>query len=106
MKVTIELTDAQERTFTQCADVAHVPLDRWILECAIVKAANIIDVLQEDARRHRAEVRALNASATATRARLPRQPRAKAAPPAESRIFKAARTYNAGFRASKPAKSV
>lgn len=106
MKLTLELTEAQERMLTTCADAARAPLDRWILECAIVKAANIIDVLQEDARRQRAETRALNARSTAASARLPRQPRARSAPQDESRILKAARAYNAEFRASKPPRSV
>jgi len=98
--ITITLTADQERSFTRCADAARVPLDRWIVECAAVHAANVIDVLQADARRKRAEVRADNATATAARARLPRKPRAKAAPE-QSATLKAAREYNAQFR-SKP----
>jgi len=95
--ITITLTEDQQRAFARCADAALVPLERWIVECASVHAANVIDVLQADERRRRAEIRDENASASAGRARLPRQPRAKASPP-ESATLKAARAYNAQFK--------
>jgi len=97
--ITLTLTEDQERAFVRCADAARVPLERWIMECASVHAENVIDVLQADARRQRAEVRDANASATAGRARLPRRPRAKAVPQDESETLQAARAYNAQFRA-------
>jgi len=99
--ITLTLTEDQERAFARCADAARVPLERWIVECASVHAANVIDVLQADARRQRAEIRDTNTSATAGRARLPRRPRAKATPE-ESATLKAARAYNAQFRRSAP----
>lgn len=94
--ITLTLTEDQERVFARCADAARVPLERWIVECASVHAANVIDVLQADARRQRAVVRASNAGPTAARARIPRKPRVKAQ---ESTTLKAARDYNAQYRA-------
>jgi len=89
MKITIELTDAQEREFTACATVAGISLDQWIAECAAVKAASVIDALQAPLRAERVSSKNSN-SAINYRKSFNRKKR--------SAVMEAAQAYNAKFR--------
>jgi hypothetical protein len=92
MKVTIDLTETQEREFRACADSAGISIERWIEECAAVKATAVIDALQATTRSIRVSSRMAN-SAINTRTASRRAPRK-----APSETMVAARAYNAKFR--------
>lgn len=96
--IVIELTAEQARDFAACAEVAGLTIERWIVECAQVKAADVIDAVQATERQARAEIAAepgntRNRERNRVRARLPKAP-----PPPESEVMAAARAFNARFR--------
>lgn len=59
-EVRLVLTSAQARDFTACAEAAGLTLERWLLECAAVQAAQVIDALQAPVRRARNAARLVN----------------------------------------------
>jgi len=89
MKITIELTDAQEREFTACATASGISLDRWIAACATVKAASVIDALQAPMRAERVSSKISNSTINARKSTLRKK---------RSAVLEAAQAYNAKFR--------
>lgn len=53
MKIEINLSDDQIRDFAACAQAANMSIERWIEECAAVKATAVIDAIQAPYRKER-----------------------------------------------------
>jgi hypothetical protein len=123
----VTLTAQQQREFTACAKTCGLDLAAWVVQCAAVQAAAVIDALQAPQRHSRAKVLAANEPANA-RNRERRRVRehdehdehdetpteldtrneapdardevpARDAAAAKGSTLAAARTYNARFRA-------
>jgi hypothetical protein len=97
--VALELSAEQARDFAACADACGLILERWIVECAAVKAADVIDAVQATDRRRRAAELADNEPTNArNRARRARVRKTPPLPPQESETLQAARALNERFR--------
>jgi hypothetical protein len=88
----ITLTSQQQRDFTACAETCGLDLANWIVQCASVQAAAVIDALQAP---ERAERKSRQIPRNNPRALAAEGPRADAV---ESSTLKAARAYNTQFR--------
>lgn len=91
MKVTIELTETQEREYRACAEASGISIERWIGECAAVKAAAVIDAIQAPMRRDANASRAVNSAVNHRKSQLRRQAK-------QSETLVLAREYNSRFK--------
>lgn len=60
LTVPVVLDEIQAREFSACAKACGLSIEDWILDCARVKAAQVIDAIQATARRARATTRVDN----------------------------------------------
>jgi hypothetical protein len=82
----ITLTPQQQHDFAACAETCGLDLEAWIVQCAAVQAAAVIDALQASQRGQR---------------KSREKPRGRSRTEhaiAESTTLKAARSYNERFR--------
>ena len=100
----VSLTDQQQREFTACAEACGLELVTWLVQCASVQAAAVIDAVQATQRKRRKQELAANEPAN-SQSRERRRARERTGPakaPTESATLEAARSYNARFRARRP----
>jgi hypothetical protein len=83
----ISLSAQQQQAFTACAEVCGLDLATWVVQCAAVQAAAVIDAMQASQRGQR-QSRKKPRDCSRTRRIM-----------TESTTMEAARSYNARFRA-------
>lgn len=91
MKVTIELTETQEREYRACAETCGMSITRWIEECAAVRAAAVIDAIQAPTRHAANALRVSNSTVNRRTSRRRRQAE-------QNETLSLAREYNARFK--------
>ena len=97
ISITLQLTPQQQQDFTACAKTCGLDLAVWIVQCASVQAAAVIDAVQATPRHNRFEKLADNEPINA-RNRERRRVREKEG---ES-LLTVARAYNTRFKAQRP----
>jgi Tfp pilus assembly protein PilP len=99
----IKLTSQQHHAFTTCSETCGLDLETWILQCAEVKAAAVIDALQAPLRKERQSRKKQRPYARTERDETEETEETEAADvvpekSAQSPTLEAARSYNARFR--------